>query len=161
MSFFDSMKKSLGISKPAQNLSKGHVLGTRNPPPTSAAQSTSNNLPNQQSSSPNNEILPIVKSSQIVKDEFWEFELEFTADKMGMSIQEHKRTELDGDGKEPRQISQAMVAIVTPNSQAHSLGKPHQLQMVYAHRHSSCVHLIRGERKRYYYCIKWSNFICF
>lgn len=109
-SFFDNMKKTMGLSKPKQPKSTGHVLGGA---PIAAADARPQSAARSASES----------KGEVAKDEFWEFELEFTAEKMGMNIKEVKVGMPNPDSpEEVVEVSQAMVATITPGSQAASLG---------------------------------------
>eukprot|EP01031_Cornospumella_fuschlensis_P027143 gene27143-32789_t len=111
-SFFDSMKKSLGMSR-SKVESKGHILGGA-PPQVQPVNST------PQSSQ------AIASSKEVVdsvSEEYWEFELQFRAEKMGMQIREHKGAIVDpNDPTKVLEVSQAMVSAVAPGSEAFSLG---------------------------------------
>ncbi|RYH03641.1 hypothetical protein EON65_47375 [archaeon] len=121
-SFFDSMKKSLGMSK-SKTESKGHILGRAAPQP--ASPTTPSNQPNNGKSTTN-----------IASEEYWEFELQFTAEKMGMSIREYKGAMVDpNDPTKVLEVSQAMVSAVAPGSQAFTFGK-------YGYSSSMCIHTV-------------------
>lgn len=109
MPIFDNIKKQLGFSKEKQQ-SQGYILGH--------GQQQPQQQPQQRSVAASSSSAP--EAAQVINDEFWEFELEFTAEKLGMTIQEAKSRVRDPSGKVV-ELSQAMVAAVVPNSQAATL----------------------------------------